>query len=194
MIQSNRFAISILAICALTVFSLPAWAQRKVGIRSVDFRNFTYRREAKPNSNIWGMSVEPKTIVLRRGRNMVKGEYTSGEYGSTLDTIKYVDFDGDGKEEAFVVVGTSQEVAGAYWEQDYFVFAYRNGAPVPVFHEYRYKPSGVRVVGRSIIISAYLWGENDGHCCPSAIETATYRWRGTGFVRVSRNLKPVPKN
>jgi hypothetical protein len=124
---------------------------------------------------------------------MVKGEYTSGEYGSELAPVKYVDFDGDGNEEALVVINTSQEAAGAYWEQDYFVFAYRNDAPVQVFHEYRYKPIGVSVVGRLIVISAYLWGENDAHCCPAAIETSAYRWRGVGFVRVSRKLKPMPK-
>lgn len=164
------------------------------GIRSVDFRNFTYRREGKSGSNIWQSSVEAKTIVLRKGRNMVKGEYTEGEYGSELNLLRYIDFDGDGKEEAFVVIYTSQEVAGAYWEQDYFVFTYRDGAPIQIFHEYAYKPSGVRITGRSIVIDMPFWRENDPHCCPSAIETSIYRWRGAGFARASRRLKPMPKN
>lgn len=124
---------------------------------------------------------------------MAKGDYSAGEYGSSLELVKYLDFDGDGKEEAFVVVNTSQEAAGAFWETDYFVFAYRDGAPVPIFHEYRYKPAGVHVVGRSFVVSAYLWRDNDAHCCPSSVETAVYAWRGAGFVRTSRKLKPTPK-
>ena len=166
----------------------------KRGIRSIDFRNFVYQRPFKPTSNSGGMRVDPKTIVLRNGRNMRKGDFSVGEYGSSLDSIKYLDFDGDGNEDAFVSVGTSEEAAGAFWEADYFVFSYRNGSANPIFHEYRYKPKGVRINGRSIEIIAYLWREADAHCCPSFIETATYVWRGAGFSRISQRLKPVPKS
>lgn len=196
MTQRKRFIMGVLsvAICILTATISTTLAQRKHGVRSVDFRNFSYHCQFKSSSNIWGMKVDPKTIVLRRGRNMVKGEHSEGEYGSAVDSIKYLDFDGDGKEEAFVVVSTTQEAAGAYWEADYFVFAYRDGVSLPVFHEYRYKPSGVQVMGKSIVITAYLWREDDAHCCPSSIETSVYGWRGAGLVRISRRLKPMPKN
>ena len=120
---------------------------------------------------------------------MVKSESSSGEYGSEIESVKYVDLDADGKEEAVIVITTSQEVAGAYWEQDYFVFTYRDSKPVQVFHEYRYKAGGIRFAGKALIIEAPFWKEDDGHCCPSSTETTIYRWSGDGLVRASRTLK-----
>ena len=159
------------------------------GIRSVDFRNFTYKREYKSSSN-GGLPVEAETIVLRNGKNMSPGLTNSSfEYGNELKSVRYIDFDGDGNEEALVVINTTAEAAGAYEEDDYFVFAYRNNTPVRIFHEYRYKSRGIRVAGKSLVISAPFWREQDPHCCPYATETAVYQWRGNGFVRVSRNLK-----
>ncbi len=184
--------VLFLVLSVSTLMTSTTTAQRKQGARSVDFRNFLFHCPPKASSNLWGMKVEPKTIRLRRGKNVVKGEISAGLYGSTLDLVRYVDFDGDGKEEAFVVVVTTREAAGAYWEADYFVFKYRDGNAFPVFHEYRYKPSGVQVRGKSVVISAYLWRENDAHCCPSSVETSVYGWRGAGLVPVSRTLKPMP--
>lgn len=161
------------------------------GIRSVDFRNFSYQRESKSSSNTEGLTVAAKTIVLHNGKNMYRGEYTSLDYGSELLFIKYIDFDGDGNEEALVAINTSEEAAGVYSEDDYFVFAYRNGTPVSIFQAYRYKSRGIRLVGKSLVISAPFWRENDGHCCPSAIETSVYRWRENGFVRVSNKFSPM---
>lgn len=165
-------------------------SKAKTGIHSVDFRNFTYRTEFKSSSNIWGMSVDARTISLKKSRNVKKSNYAPGEYGSTLDYIKYIDLDGDGKEEAFIVIGTTKEAAGAYWEYDYFVFAYRNSKPIRIFHEYRYKGSGFRLAGKSLIIETPFWSENDGHCCPSLKEITTYSWRGNGITLTSQKFKP----
>lgn len=148
------------------------------GIRSVDFRNFTYD------------SIAGEQVTLRKGQNLVKGEYSAGSYGSELGTVKYLDFDGDGAEEALVVVFYSQEAAGVYAEEHYYVFAYRNGAAQQIFHESRYKGRGIRVSGKSLIITAPFWKDTDGHCCPSLTEISTYRWRGNGFVRTSRKFTP----
>ena len=178
----------VIASLYFTSVSAQSTRKRQLGetkhqteIRSVDFRNFTY-------DNIPG---EGQRTTLRRGQNLVKGKYSAGNYGSELTMIKYLDFDGDGAEEALVVVVYSQEAAGAYWAENYFVFAYRNGAAQQIFHEGRYKArNGVRVVGKSLIITAPFWKDTDGHCCPSLTEISTYGWRGNGLVRVSRKFTP----
>lgn len=153
------------------------------GIRSVDFRNFTYT----------SVESDGRTtrLVLRKGKNMSPGISTPSEYGSQLEYVKYIDFDGDGNEEAVVSIVTTMEGAGAYWWGHYYVFAYRNGAPVQVFHENPYQADGIRVVGKSLVMSAPFWGEGDPNCCPSATEVTIYQWRGSGFVQVSRRLKPI---
>lgn len=172
----------IVLLCVTDIFAQSqrkkqsAGAKPKTGIRSVDFRNFTYD------------SIGNERVTLRKGRNLVKGDYTSGTYGTQIGTIKYFDLDGDGKEEALVVLDYSQEAAGAYWEQHYFIFAYRDGKAQQIFHESRYKALGFRLKGKSLVIAAPYWKDNDGHCCPSQTEIATYSWRGNGF-RASRKFK-----
>lgn len=146
-------------------------------IRQVDFGNFTYQGTSK-HSNI-------DTLVLRNGRN----EDNESRCKNELESVKYVDVNRDGNEEALVVIGSSCEVAGALWYGDYFVFAYRNGAPLQIFHEGRYKSRGVRLVNRSLVITAPFWRDEDWqYCCPSATEIAVYSWRRNGFVLASRRL------
>ncbi|MDQ2936930.1 MAG: hypothetical protein M3R67_05415 [Acidobacteriota bacterium] len=142
------------------------------GIRSIDFRNFTYT----------GKGAAP--LVLRDGR-----EAGEGDDGRNLLAVKYVDFNGDGNEEALVTIATGKRGEGGYAEE-YYVYSERNGKPRQIFHESRQKPQLMRVKGRSILIVAPFWRSTDAGCCPSALETAVYSWRASGFLRVSRQLKP----
>ncbi len=147
-------------------------AKRTSGIRSVDFRNFTYDEGAEH-------------LVLREGR-----EERAGAEGSRLLNVKYIDFNADGKEEALVTLATGTRGAQGYGEE-YFVFAFDAGSPRQLFRESRQKPQSMSVNGRSIIIVAPFWKNADPGCCPSSIETAVYRWRGHGFVRASRQMRPI---
>lgn len=142
------------------------------GIRSVDFRNFTYTGEGA------------ESLVLRNGKEAGEG----GE-GRKLLAVKYFDFNGDGNEEALVTISTGRRGEGGYAEE-YYVYSERDGKPRQIFHESRQKPQLMRVKGRAILIVAPFWKRTDAGCCPSALETAIYSWRGPGFVRVSRQLKP----
>jgi hypothetical protein len=150
----------------------PELATSASSIRSVDFRNFTYIRKG----------AEP--LVLRDGKEAEEAE------GSRLLSVKYVDFDLDGNEEALVTIATGRRGEGRYSEE-YYVYAYRNGKARQVFRESREKPQGMQVKGRSLVITAPFWSPTDPGCCPSAIETTAFRWRGSGFVRVSRQLRPI---
>jgi hypothetical protein len=141
-------------------------------IGSIDFRNFTYIRQGS------------ESLVLRNGKE--EGE---GPDGSRLLSVSYVDFDGDGPEEALVTIATGRREGGGYSEE-YYVYTNRGSAPQQVFHESREKPRGMTVNRRSIVIVAPLWRRNDPGCCPSTVETAIYSWRGSGFIRTSRRLKP----
>jgi hypothetical protein len=155
----------------LVVVSL-SFARNAPGIRSIDFRNFTY-------------GVDGTNLVLHDGK------YHEGDAASwrsyTLSPVKYVDFDRDGNEEAFVVL--DYRTSGTYDHgQEYFVFTYRRGTAQMIFHESREKPFDVRVSKRRIIIAAPFWKDR-GFCCPSGIETSAYVFRGGRFVRASRNRR-----
>jgi hypothetical protein len=147
-------------------------ARNSAGIRSVDFRNFTY-------------DANGTKFVLHDGK------YYDGESGSwhsyALLPIKYVDFDRDGHEEAFVVL--DYRTSGTFDHgQEYYIFAYRRGNAQMIFHESREKPFDVRVVDRRIVIASPFW-KAAGLCCPSGIETSGYVFRGGRFVRASRNRR-----
>ena len=121
------------------------------------------------------------------------GKYSEGDdaawFSYKLADVKYLDFDGDGNDEAFVVLDyrTSGTLDNA---KDYYVFSYRGGVPRLVFHEWREKPWDARLRGRSIVIVAPFW-RGGGLCCPSGLETSVYGWRGSRFVRVSRKRRYI---
>ena len=143
---------------------------RGPSIRSTDFRNFTYTRP--------GIG----TLVLRNGRE-------DDPDGSRMLSVSYVDFDGDGREEALITIANGTRGSGGYAEE-YYVYANRRGSLQQLFFESRAKPQRMSLNGRSIVIVAPLWRRNDPGCCPSAVETAVYSWRGSKFVRTSRRLRP----
>jgi hypothetical protein len=143
-------------------------------IRSVDFSNFAY------NS---GASIDK--IVLQNGIYL-KGTPPVQDK-SRIASLRYVDVDRDGKEEAAIVIETA--VSGSMlWCRDYYVFAYRNGTAQQVFHEWRERGGRMLIRGRAIEITAPVWKE-DAHCCPSLSETVTYRWRNSAFVVESRRQR-----
>jgi hypothetical protein len=166
-----------LFIVVSVLLSVTAAAQKTRGIRSVDFRNFTYETNGS-------------RFVLRDGK------YYEGEPGSwhsySLSRVTFVDFNGDGNDEAFIVVDyrTSGTLDNA---QDYYVFGYRRGIAQLTFHDWREKPCVVRVKARKVVITAPFW-KDTGLCCPSGIETSVYRWRNAKFVRISHRQRYMDPN
>lgn len=148
-------------------------AKTVTNIRSVDFRNFTYKR------------ASAEDLILRQGK-----EAGEAQDGSRLLSIRHIDFNGDGNEEALITIATGRAGAGGYSEE-YFVYSQGDGKTRQVFHESREKPQTMQVKGSSIVIVAAFWRDTDPACCPSSLETAIYRWRPAGFVRVSRRLRPL---
>ncbi len=177
-----RFSGQVICLLSGLLLILTAGAVRAQGgrgIRSVDFRNFTYR-------------LDERSVRLRNGKyeSPEKSPQGGAIVGGRLVDIQYVDFDGDGQEEAAVQIHV--EVNGSAGSiEGYYVFAYRDGAPRQIFRELHSGGKRMRVVGRSIVITAPFWREGDADCCPSAEATDTYAWRGSRLVRVSHRLRPA---
>ena len=161
-----------LITASLFVVAASCAARTPTGIRSFDFRNFSYA------------AGETKFVLH-------DGKYYEGDRASwhsyTLLPVRYVDFDHDGRQDAFIVVDF--RTSGTYDHgQEYFVFVYRRGAARMIFHESREKPFDVRVAHRKIVIESPFW-KDGGLCCPSGIETSAYVFRGGRFVRASRSRR-----
>jgi hypothetical protein len=143
----------------------------------VDFRNFDYG--SRPGGD---------RVVLHKGRSKEK---TFGKPNSKLTTIKYADLDGDGNEEAAVVIRTNLFGSGGY-DEHYYVFTYRNGVLQKLFDEYRERGSGIRIKDGALIIVAPYWDSDVPHCCPKYIETTAYRMKNSKLAVMRRWLRKNP--
>ena len=168
-------------VAALLLIAPPrevaVFGQQSHSIRSVDFRNFDY-----------GSPPGESRIVLYGGRSKRR---TFGKPDSKLAAVRYADLDGDGKEEAVVVITTDLFGSGGY-DQHYYVFAYRTGVPRKIFQEHRERGRGIQIKGGALIIVAPYWDNEIPHCCPKYIETTAYRFNGSRLVVSKRWLKRNP--
>ncbi|HEV8482579.1 MAG TPA: hypothetical protein VGV87_03385 [Blastocatellia bacterium] len=158
-------------------WSMTVRGQNSLGIRSVDFRNFDY-----------GSQPGEGRVLLRKGRS---NEKTFGIPNSKLTAVKYADLDGDGREEAVVVIKTNLFGSGGY-DEHYYVFTYRNGVPRRLFDEYKEQGRGIRIKDGALMIVAPYWDTEVPHCCPKYIETKAYRLKGSRLVVVKRWLRRNP--
>ena len=159
----------------------------KAAIRRINFRNFTYDSVDNGFENLQGGTTgSGKKTVFRLGKHIVKDDVKS-----LVGKISYADFNDDGVEEAFVIISSERPAAGTYWSADFYVFEYRAGKAVQIFHRGIYKVYGIELVGKKITTNAPFWRKDDAHCCPFATEDAVYEWQNGGFVRTSQNFKPL---
>ncbi len=149
----------------------PVRAANSRGVRSVNFRNFTYQFS-------W---LEEKKITLRRGT----APKTELHDETELVSVQYHDFDRDGSDEAIVVLGTNC-YASCWYIENYYVFAYRQGRVQQIFHEVREQPYGLIVRGQALVIAAPTWFYGEVHCCPQHKQIDKYQWRRNHFVLASR--------
>jgi hypothetical protein len=144
-------------------------------IRSVDFRNFTYES---------GMSAD--RIILRNGI-FLKGAPPL-QNKSRIVSLRYVDLNEDGKQEAAIVIHT--DVVGSMgFAREYYVFEYREDQVRQVFHEWREQGGAMHIKANRLTIIAPFWADADAHCCPSYTETKVYEWRSGQFISVSRKMR-----
>jgi hypothetical protein len=151
-------------------------------IRNVDFKNFNYGRLCAGYHKF--LPTDPRDrLVLRKGHVQFGDEMNYADLGS----VKYVDFDGDGKEEAFVVInGQTSGSSNAFLAV--YVFAYRNGKARQIWTKCE-ENSAAELKERSVLFTYPEWVGDDAHCCPSYFTTDTYGWKGSGFARISKKRK-----
>lgn len=153
----------------------PIVAQTKGSIRSVDFYNFTY--ELDPHNK----------IVLRKGLSREESlPHLFSE--QRLILLRYVDFNGDGREEAVIAI-RDLEPASIAISMDYFVYDFYEQSARQIFHEWRDGPKGLCIRGHSLIITAASWADDRvpvPRCCPEYTERKIYQLRGSGFIVTSR--------
>ena len=124
------------------------------------------------------------------GASLKNGHQKTGD--SDYDTadlkgVKYVDFDGDGQQEAFVTIewSTSGSAGGG---MNAYVYSIRNGSVENLWSKCNER-SSFAVVGKSITYTYPEYIGDDAHCCPTYGTTDTYAWKNDGIVRISKVRK-----
>jgi len=105
--------------------------------------------------------------------------------------ITYVDLTGDGAEEAIVPVSSGGEGG----DIAVFVFGY---GPDGLAELLRVLPeSGSlkdNIVGGQLTVTEPAYAPGDPLCCPSQLQTTTYRWDGSRFVVADRRTEQAVDN
>jgi len=109
-----------------------------------------------------------------------------------VQTVIYSDLNGDGSEDALVMV--RDQGSGAYL--DYYVYSYASGAPAALF-ERRGVSHGQVELGKlpqSFVETEAVYLPTDPNCCPSSLKKTTYLWSaGAGaFIVAATETVPSP--
>jgi hypothetical protein len=169
-------------LCAITLLSvstlvLPAKAEGS--IRDIDFNNYTY------NLNEGGMGPSGQ-IRLDQGRY----KETDGFGFVELNSVAYRDFDGNGTEDALVVLGASG--GGSGYSTHGYVFTYNNINQLrQAFYQMNFidmTPYGLGFAIRSSspLSTGKLVCPNDFLLSTDAIDIRLYQWSGTNFAPIRK--------
>ncbi|MFN6964905.1 MAG: hypothetical protein ACK4S4_14220 [Pyrinomonadaceae bacterium] len=169
----------VLTIIAAAV-ACSAHAQTAAGIRSVDFKNFTY--------SPFCAGDKPERVTVKNGEysyEKQEADYVDRMFFQVF-SINYGDATGDGKDEAVVLTVCSTGGTGNFSEG--FVYTMRAGKPVLLARI----PGGDRGYGGLrgagvqdglIVVDSNDVGDTGAACCPDFIVTTRYRLQGGKLVR-----------
>ena len=178
-------------------------------IGKFDFKNFEY---ALPRGweNPDGSDIKLVNGKLEPIGATVKGDMTDEQkaeakanrrIGMSLVTVKYLDVNNDGEDEAVVVLKI--ETGGSAIPQVAYIYAWKNGAPELMWmfrtgdradgglkNLYRAEDTGLFVVelyGQDRFLlggteTGKITGDYEQLCCPQFFTRTVYKWNGSAFM------------
>jgi len=187
---------------SLTLFASAAagWSQpSSAGIRSVDFKNFTYPwldPHGWPNHMQWISPSLRSTIRLVNGRWDQRDAADKAEnqqfVGLTFEDINYASFSGQSSESAIVVL--RYESGGPPFHYWVYIYGFTNGAPslMGFFHAGDRAYNGLyRVFEKDHLLDVELYNPDlkEGECCSTGYIEFQYRWNGSNFEVAAKTKK-----
>jgi hypothetical protein len=176
--QHMKFRPMILLIILFTTSAF-VFAQKR-GLRSVDFKNYDYGTLCGGAHKF--LALNDDRLALRNGH----AEQGDASNYTDLSSVNYIDLDGDGGEEAFVVInGETSGSSGGY--QAAYVFGFKGGKIKQLWTKCE-ENSTAELKGRSIVFVSPEWIGDDAHCCFRSIKTETFGVR-SGKVMVTSTTR-----
>jgi hypothetical protein len=182
-----------LALVLLTVAPIQVQHSR---IQDVDFRNFSYPFKPPPGREPFGKLGDIVKVHDGIAYADKVGQNASFVYFKVAEVL-YGDVNGDGQDEAAVVVIYGSN-SGTFYLTDIYLFTLRDGKPVLLSRlteeEIGKDYKGLYNGDGQVIFEALEGGRElkgniltvrhfaDGpHCCPESVVTVRYMWNGEGF-------------
>ena len=165
-------------------FAISVTAQ--TGLRSVDFKNFTYEPSCAPD--------EMKKITVKNGsfsQEKQMEDYIDRFYFEIFNVV-LGDLDNDKQEEAIVLSTCNTGGSGNFTEG----FVYKSVSGRPILSE-RIEGGdraygglkSAKVVDGSLIVERYNPGEHGASCCPELILTSKYKMTNGKLAEVGQQLR-----
>ncbi|WP_143713883.1 hypothetical protein [Candidatus Chrysopegis kryptomonas] len=160
-----------IAILMLAFFTLGAFAQKDGKLKIQQIKNATVHCVAYDT-----------TIKLKNGKFLLDETTEEGfrnylEVSLVEDKIAFGDVDGDGDEDAVIILASTGGGSGYFYEVG--VILNQNGKPEYLTGEVlgdRVKVNFVKILSdRSILIDMVVHGEDDPMCCPSTPKIIRYK-------------------
>lgn len=107
------------------------------------------------------------------------GEETAGSW--KIENTMFIDIDGDGSEEAIVLVRGEGENTPLDWR----IYGMKNGEATLLFERTRVAQGELAVQGPMLVETEGVYSDGDAACCPSSTKHTYYVWKGGSLV-VSR--------
>ncbi|MGC2637346.1 MAG: hypothetical protein WA294_09220 [Acidobacteriaceae bacterium] len=172
----------------LTIVFIPGIAFAQQSIHEVDFRNFSYPLTGSllgHDGLEWLDTSGPQREIHLVAGSLLKKE--SG--GFLLESVKYADLTGDGKDEAIVVL---RYLTGGTQTTNYvYIYTFRDGAPklLAYCHTGDRAYSGlyrVYATGGTLVFDLYDPAKRSGDCCSNGVIVRRFRWKAGRFEPFGR--------
>jgi hypothetical protein len=157
-------------------------------IRAIDWMNRTYQT----GDAEYTVSAGTFEYAYDEEGNIVAADYQPADpdgyvergFFSVTEPV-YADVDGDGIEEAVIILLENTGGTGMFSGID--VYTLRDGKEtvlggIPGGDRGDGGISDVRVEGQVVIVERFMSQDGDGACCPSKLQTERWRWDGKTFV------------
>lgn len=170
--------LQFLAIAALLFPTLTLPVSANSLIRAIDFNNFTYRLAE-------GGMGPSGAITLSQGHYKEPDSFGFVE----LNSVTYRDLDGNGTEEALVILGASG--GGSGYSTHGFVFTDAGEFVKPMFYQMNFQSmepyaSGFKIQTTSPLSTGKLSCPNDFLIDADAMDIRLYQWNGKTFAPIRK--------
>jgi len=111
--------------------------------------------------------------------------------GVFLKAVSYVDLNNDGRDEALIVLDEIDNGSDGMHAL-FYIYECRKGRVVLSYSGDYERADSITIQGKSVVIVAPEWVDDDPHCCPTYQATLVLKYRGSAYRVIRKSLTRLP--